>query len=172
MKVIDNFLSKPDFEKIQSQMLSNSFPWFYNENVSEPRERTSIEKEMFQFFHPFYYYWEWCSNYKSLVMPVLEELNVLTPLRIKANLTFKMSDNYETGYHYDYSDGCIPKFNIALLYLTTTNGPTKFENGDVCDCVENRLVLFDNTIKHTGVMATDSKRRVVINFNYIDTDGL
>jgi hypothetical protein len=83
-----------------------------------------------------------------------------------------MSDNYETGYHYDYSDGCIPKFNIALLYLTTTNGPTKFENGDVCDCVENRLVLFDNTIKHTGVMATDSKRRVVINVNYIDTDGL
>jgi hypothetical protein len=167
MEIIDNFLPEEQFKLIQNHLLSDSFPWFYTEILKDE------PSEMFQMVHPFYYNWEWWSNYRDLVSPVLKQLNVFTPLRVKANLTFRASDNLETGYHYDYDqDKKLPKFNIALFYITTSNGPTKFENGNVCDCVENRLVLFDNTIKHTGVMATDSKRRVVINFNYIDTDGL
>ena len=42
----------------------------------------------------------------------------------------------------------------------------KFENGEKIESVENRLVIFDSTIKHTGTTSTDTKFRSVINFNY------
>ena len=31
---------------------------------------------------------------------------------------------------------------------------------------ENRLMIFDGRLKHTGTTPTDSKKRVVINFNF------
>ncbi len=111
--------------------------------------------------------WEWQSQYRNLVAPVLNRLDVLTPLRIKANLTFKMDDNYESGWHHDYeAAGKIQDHNTAIYYVTTSNGPTLFEDSKV-ECVENRLVLFKNKDKHCGTYATDAKERVVINFNFL-----
>ena len=54
----------------------------------------------------------------------------------------------------------------SVYYLNTNNGYTLFEDGKV-DSVENRMVTFNLNTKHSGTTATDTKRRVVLNFNYI-----
>ena len=47
-KVIDNFLPKDDFIKLQSQMLGYYFPWFYNDYIHH------IGDGQFQYIHIFY----------------------------------------------------------------------------------------------------------------------
>jgi hypothetical protein len=97
----------------------------------------------------------------------MKKLNVLVPLRVKANLTFKMDKNYQSPYHVDMNvDNKIQKNKTAIFYVTNSNGSTIFKNGKKFECVENRLVLFDNCEQHAGTFCTDVKRRVVINFNF------
>ena len=38
-------------------------------------------------------------------------------------------------------------------------------------CEENKFVEFDSNLEHTGVFATDSNRRIVLNLNYIKNDS-
>ena len=33
-KVIDNFLNKKDFKKIQERLLAKDFPWYYTPNIT------------------------------------------------------------------------------------------------------------------------------------------
>ena len=33
---------------------------------------------------------------------------------------------------------------------------------------ENRIVIFDNNLKHTGTTCTDTNRRVVMNINFYE----
>ena len=35
------------------------------------------------------------------------------------------------------------------------------------DSVENRILIFDTDISHKMISATDTKRRIIINLNYI-----
>jgi hypothetical protein len=35
------------------------------------------------------------------------------------------------------------------------------------DSVENRILIFDTDISHKMVSATDAKRRIIINLNYV-----
>ena len=65
-------------------------------------------------------------------------------------------------YHNDFQFDC-----HTIFYLTNSNGPTKFENGEEVDCVKHRLVVFPSHMKHVGFSCSDSFRRVVININYL-----
>lgn len=163
MQIFDDFLEPGEFNQMQRVFLSEEFPWFYNNNVVCGQGN----RDLFQMCHTFYYAWEWRTDYRNLIAPVVNQLDILQPLRIKANLTFKMDKNYEGGYHIDFNaKDIIQKNKTAIFYVTTTDGPTLFEDGTKCDCVENRLVLFDNGIQHSGTFATDAKQRVVVNFNF------
>jgi hypothetical protein len=41
------------------------------------------------------------------------------------------------------------------------------ETGDKIESIENRLILFPNDLLHTGITQTDTKVRVLINFNFV-----
>lgn len=178
IEVFDDYLPKEMYQKTRDVLLGDTFPWFYCDRVLDPQDPYSVSgddaKNIFQMTHTFYYQWEYCSAFGPLVTPIMEHMNIFQPLRVKANLTYKADQNYETGWHIDFKLGGKPqKCKTALLYFTTTNGPTKFKSdGDdiVVDCVENRLVVFDNCDEnlHCGTMATDELRRVVINFNWFE----
>ena len=50
--IIDNFLSKEDFNNIKTRMVdSNQFPWFYSNIVDDSND--------FQLVHSFYDFWNW-----------------------------------------------------------------------------------------------------------------
>ena len=157
MIVKDNFLSEKEFKELQDLMLSQAFPWYYNDGVNEPSE-----ENLFQFTHMFFGgCFSWSSNYEMIVKLFKEKLDVKCFIRIKANLTTITQKPVEQGFHTDLNDN-----TTAIFYLNTNNGYTEFENGKIVNCVANRLVEFDSNIKHQPITSTDSKRRVVINFNY------
>ena len=50
--------------------------------------------------------------------------------------------------------------------MNSNNGYTYFENKEKVKSVANRLLKFDNIMKHSGTTCTDENQRVVININY------
>ena len=81
------------------------------------------------------------------------------------NTYFKTFFHRSSDYHVDLTNGPIGQ-KTAILYINTCNGWTQFKKGGKVKCVENRMVIFDSNLEHTGFSCTDQKRKVVVNFNY------
>lgn len=163
VKIIDNFLDKEVFEKIQHVCIhSAQFPWYYNESV------VYSEKVLgrYQFTHIFYDDMSPKSNYYDMLIPIIDKLNVLSLIRIKANLIVRDQEIIEHGYHTDVNSCKINK--TAVLYLNTNNGYTLFRDGSAVSSVQNRIAIFNSDVEHTGTTCTDQNCRVVINFNYCE----
>ena len=159
MEVIDNFLPENDFIKLQSLILGEYFPWYYNDYVlTTPSNFTSLN---YQFIHLFYKDGIKSPLYLS-VEPFITKLKVKDLFRIKANLNLKTLNHEYGGYHFDpYMKG-----KIAVYYINNNNGWTQFKNGDRVNSIQNRMVIFDPRLEHSSVTCNDKKRRLVINFNY------
>ena len=155
IEIIDNFIPKNDFIKLQSVILSNNFPWYYNDYINR------VDDGEFQYTHLFYSATGETSYQLPLLNDCFEELKPKNLKRIKANSNPITSSHLKGGYHIDYSN-----MKTSILYVNTNNGWTEFKNGDRVDCIENRMVIFDSNLEHQGVTTTDQKRKVVINFNY------
>ena len=56
--------------------------------------------------------------------------------------------------------------NIAIFYVNSNDGFTEFETGEKIKSMENRLLMFDNKLKHFGTTSTNSKTRIVLNLCY------
>ena len=169
-EVYDNFLDPEIFSNMQDIMLSSDFPWFYNHYIVSKNikmDDPSMELYNLQFVHTFYRDNGPSSQHFNLVLPILEKMNPLSLLRIKANMGPATSTRIVSGLHTDYPS-TIPNLKTAVFYLNDNNGATLFENGEEVASVANRLVVFDNNIKHSGVSCTDTKVRSVINFCYFD----
>ena len=101
-------------------------------------------------------------------LPILNnpKLNCRVLIKIKLTLNPRRSTVMEHGFHVDND---LPKAKTAVLYFNDNNGYTLFEKtGEKVYSKENRIVIFDNNLKHTGTTCTDTKRRVVMNINFYD----
>ncbi len=168
IEIIDNFLPEELHTIIKNTMMGSDFPWFLlkykvGEGLIEetPLEDSRID---FQFTHSFYKNFSPQSHMFNLLVPLLDKLKPSALIRVKGNLTVYSEKNLDYHYHIDTEEHVQCK--TAIYYVNTTNGPTKFETGEIVDCVENRIVIFDNRIRHTGTTCTDEKTRCVLNFNY------
>lgn len=163
--VIDNFLDEKIFKDLSNLMLSDNFDWYYNNFISYENEKLDKNVQNYQFIHMFYK-----ENYGitghsfSIIEPILKKLNIKLLIRVKANLNPKTEVAKMLGsYHVD-SD---LDSTTAIFYVNTNNGFTKFENGDVVNCVSNRIVLFHSSLRHVGFSCTDKNLRVVTNINFL-----
>lgn len=157
MKIIKDCLIKEDFEKIVNTIYSPYFSWYRNNGVN-------FENDGFtQFTHFFYSDFTINSDNFNILNPLIKIINPLSLIRIKVNLITKTEKIIEHGYHYDD----IYKTSNAILYINTCNGYTKFENGEIVKSEENKLLIFDNNLKHTGSSCTDKNERILININFI-----
>ena len=166
IKILDDFLTKYDFENIKNKLTSNSFPWYYNDHVTDVKETNSSN---FQFCHMFYERHVPNSDFMHLVSPVMEKLKMTATARIKANLLLKTKEIKIFDYHKDFLWN--HKWWSAIYYINTNNGKTLFKNIDKeIESKENRLIMFDGRLKHTGTTCTDKKNRIVINFNFYNKE--
>ncbi len=160
MKVIDDFLPSSQFKQLQSILLRNDFPWYYDDCIVGGGDGK------YGFTHVFYCVdppWKGVgSDFYAFLEPCLIKLGTKNLQRIKANLNVKTLIHRKTGWHTDDYD-CN---TTALLYFNTNNGWTEFKKGGKVKSVENRMVIFDSNLEHTGVTCTNENRRVMINFNY------
>ena len=161
MEVIDNFLLEEQYETLASTMMNASFPWDYANSVVST-DLLCEEQYNYQFGHSFYYKYGFKSEYSKLIIPILEKINPIAILRIKGILLPRTETNIEHGFHQDNQY----KSKVAIYYVNTNNGYTKFADGGIINSVANRLVVFNSEDYHTGASCTDEKIRVAINFNY------
>ena len=161
-KVIDNFLDKEDFIKLQHPMLvENFFPWYF-QDTKDFEADTDEDLNQFQFTHLFFDKYK-CSQYFYLVEPLLNKLKVKSLIRIKANLNPYSPKLHKGYFHSDISYNSL----TAIYYLNENNGYTLFEkNNKKVKSEENRIVIFDAKMKHVGTNTTNRKKRVVLNLNY------
>lgn len=165
MKIIDDFLNENDFTNIQSTLMNDpSFPWYYNPSITYDKDINDKNSLDYQFTHLFYLDHSVRSSYYSVLIPILKKVAPLSIIRIKANLNPFSETQRLYGFHTDLEDD---RVHTAIYYINTNNGPTKFENGESIDSVENRFVIFPSKERHSGISTNDTRCRVLINFNFV-----
>jgi hypothetical protein len=167
MKIIDNFLDEQNFLALKNVLLGSNFSWYLN-SIKVKNKTTINAKFNYQFVHAFYTDHAPKSQYIELINPIISALNPSALLRIKANLTPSTDKIIEYDYHRDFETPHRFDGMTAVFYVNTNNGYTIFENGEKVSSVENRMVIFDSNILHTGTTCTDEKVRCVLNFNYYE----
>lgn len=155
MKIIDDFLDKESFKKIEKLFTSDNFPWFYNDKVNIFDEETYFTHLIYIDFIP-------NSSFYNDVSNIFLKLKAKSLIRIKANLYLKTKKIITHAQHVDYD---FPHKG-AIFYINTNNGKTILEDGTKVDSVANRMLFFDSSKKHSSTTCTDKKIRLNINFNY------
>jgi len=173
IRVIDNFLSNEEFEFLTNNL--KGVNWTYADRVASPHDEevSCDEKYDWQMIHVFYDHPFHISENVNLLQPLIDKIHPVMMYRAKLNLNPVTDKIIEHGYHRDYGHEEYGKnFMSAVFYLNSNNGYTKFENGDSVTSVENRLVTFPSTMKHTGSTCTDVKNRLVLNLIFIPGDPI
>ena len=167
IEIYDNFLDKTVFEKIQSEVMSYTFPWYFNDFVVQESDSSNLQN--FQLVHNVYQHGVPVSVAYDALSPILDKLEYYSLLRVKINCNFYTESNFEHGMHTDARD--LPehmKAKTAVFYFNTNDGYTKIEStGEKIESLANRAIVFDARERHTGSTPTNVKRRVVLNVNYI-----
>jgi hypothetical protein len=155
--VIDNFLDTDYFNHLKHIIMKDSFPWFFQATVAEHERDTD-----FYFTHLIYDENKINSNFYNELAPLINKLNLISLLRIKANLYPNLNKEIINLSHVDSSTS----HKGAILYINTNNGYTILDNSIKINSVENRILLFDPSMPHQSTHCTDEKCRININFNY------
>ena len=154
MKVIDNFLDQDSFNHFKNIITGQYFPWYFNNQ----KVLDDNHLDNYQFVNTF--------KDGNTAMPLLdvfkEKLNVSNFLRAKLNCTTRTNKIFEFKSHRDLDVNCL----VSIFYVNSNNGYTKFENGQKIESIENRLITFDNSLKHNGTTSTNSQTRIVLNLCY------
>ena len=167
-EVIDNFLPEGEANQIKYTLMNDEyFPWYCNHTVVDRIHEDFLEN--YQFTHTFYKDYTPVSSYMALVAPLVEKINPLAIMRIKANLGPIRQTRVEFPYHTDFK-GVEFGTKTAIYYVNTNNGVTILKDGTEIESVANRLVIFDQNIPHTGTTCSDQKFRCLINLNYINRE--
>lgn len=154
MKVIDNFLDQDSFNHFKNIITGQYFPWYFNNQ----KVLDDNHLDNYQFVNTF--------KDGNTAMPLLdvfkEKLNVSNFLRAKLNCTTRTNKIFEFKSHKDLDVNCL----VSIFYINSNNGYTKFENGEKIESIENRLITFNNNLKHNGTTSTNSQTRIVLNLCY------
>jgi len=165
IEVIDNFLKEEDFVKIEESFLSSDIPWYHYDFKVSPDES---EKNIFyesQMVHLIYNEMT-PSHMYPLIIPAVRKLKVASLIKAKANLTSAWHKVEKFSVH---TDNPYNNCKTSILYVNSNNGKTEFpETNESIESVRNRMVIFPSGTPHLGTTHTDSKIRVVINFNFFD----
>jgi len=163
-RVVDNFLPYSDFCEIRDALLSPNFPWFYGVVVEDDAiiEDIFATQYNFQFTHLFYTKDNANSQHFYNLKKLIDKIDPISLVRIKANLSPKTDKIIEYGYHTDFEN-----IISCVFYINSNNGYTKFKNGTTIESVENRALFFDSNLLHTGTSCTDQNIRIAINLNFV-----
>ena len=160
--IIDNFLSKEEFNPLTDLVLNN-FQWKYINYVDY-----ADDEDKFQFIHRIYEDKKLFSPFHEIFNPIWNKIRPKEIYRVKANLLIRTPEIVPNRFHIDIRENWreIP-YTTSIFYVNTNNGYTEFEDGTKIESVANRFISFPVETKHRGTSCTDENIRVVINFNYL-----
>jgi|TARA_B100001996_G_C18397878_1_gene491729 hypothetical protein len=165
-QVIDNFLSYPQYKQLKEVMTSSDFPWYFTPYVASTTPEQNNE-DAYQFVHPFWMNKMGFYNPNTdKISDILMKINPQVLLKCKANLQPKSHNVRPHEWHTDFTPP-LADWTTAIYYMNDNNGYTEFKDGDIINSVANRIVFFNGLNEHRGTTCTDTKARIVINFNFI-----
>tara|TARA_Y100001938_G_C7894578_1_gene331475 strand:+ start:41 stop:523 length:483 start_codon:yes stop_codon:yes gene_type:complete len=158
MQIIRNFIKNQKVLNELTALLSGcDFPWYYSNVVGDKKDTKD-----FYFFHHLYENNKQLSPFfNQVASPILGRLNYNYLLRARTNLYTLHSEHIPSTWHTDDKE----PHTVALFYLNTCNGYTIFKDGTKIKSEANKIVIFNGNTYHSSVTQTDTKRRIVINFN-------
>ena len=163
IQVKDNFLPQTEFDSLQKIILSDDFPWFYQDLITDDDD----PKRYYYLTHGVYKEPGMASNFFYLFENFLKLIKSNSIIRIKANLYPSSKIKRRHRFHQDF----LFKHKACILYINDNNGETCFKqkNGTIKKVLPkpNRVVFFNGHEPHCSSTCTNSKRRVNVNFNYI-----
>ena len=163
-KVIDNFLNDDDLNDIKDNLFKS--PLYYQKTVAGMNDSDSYWD--FYFSDVLYIHHKPRSdvfdNVYNMFIPKFQKYGTFKSLlRIKLNFYPHTETLKEHGPHVDYDFSCYG----AIFSLNTCDGFTRLNDGTKIDSVENRLLVFDPSLKHNSTTTTNSSGRWNINFNFL-----
>ena len=185
MKVIDDFVPENIWPKIRDEVMTphSAFPWHFVPNTVQDYLLNVNSLDAYQFVHTPYTVMTSEDNPSipqgaatpaferrsfELFRPILEnpKLNCKVLIKLKLNLNPRRSKIMEHGFHVDND---LSRAKTAVFYFNDNDGYTIFEKtGEKVYSKENRIVIFDNNLRHTGTTCTNTNRRVVMNINFYE----
>lgn len=168
---IENLLSEPLAVDIRNALMSDLFPWYFNDSVVNENSKVL---SAFQFTHVFFKQEKgWVSSFSPLVQAMLHEagiklgISVDQVVRIKANLmTLSGYGPHISNIHQD----CTEEGSMSLLYyVDDSDGNTIILDKEKQYIVQqvppkrNATIFFDSRTWHSSSPPQKNKRRVVIN---------
>jgi len=163
MKIIDNFINQSLFDQLKDTMYSDSVAWFCKSGTVD-----KSKKDVIWFSHCLYNDFKPDSNIFNFMPEFIEKLNISSFIQVRANLSLKTEKDVKTTWHTDYD---YKNSKTAIFYFNTDSTGTcfKIKNKEkIIKSKENRIVIFDGSIKHCAYLNNKSEKRVVINFNYYE----
>ena len=160
LRKIDNFLPREEFEVLQKEIISDTFPIYFQNCVTDDEETQSIKNV--NFIHLIYNNNLSTSSYYKMIDEILfSKLKIRSLIRSKVNCYPRTDQIIEHPWHTDTPY----KHTGMLFYLNTCNGETRFGEESV-QSKENRIVFFDPSKIHASTSCTDQKCRWNIIANY------
>tara|TARA_R100000742_G_C4278572_1_gene101596 strand:- start:3053 stop:3559 length:507 start_codon:yes stop_codon:yes gene_type:complete len=164
-KIIENWLPKDIFDKVQSDIVWNpEFPVTLSNRVVREEEKESN----WYATHLFYDMDIPCSHYWTVIdeffLGKFRQMNICRSfIRAKLNFYPNTGDMIEHPQHIDYDF----EHTAAIFSLNTCNGFTRLDDGTKIDSVANRIFFFNGSTMHNSTTCTDEPARFNINFNFL-----
>ena len=168
--VQDNFLDKDYFQELKNIVFSRKFAWYMFGVIYENPSGVALTKgdptNDYQMVHIAFDWHQITSSFYHNLQPMFDAMGLYACHKVKINLLKREEKIIEHGLHIDIIEA--PENNLtSVFYMNTNNGYTKFETGEKVESIENRLVTFPSSLKHTGTTNNcDAQYRCVMNINW------
>ena len=160
----NNFLEDKSFKGIKNFFFDEKCLWSYRPHQTK-NDNGFFAHDIFLNFQP-------VSTSFKLLKPLLKKLGIEEEdiIQIRANLLLNKPEHKYSEFHIDCKTN--KNFTTAIFYLNTCNGSTIFEKDNTeIKSEENKLLVFDGNLKHKAKSQTDTHKRIVINFNFINKEN-
>ena len=132
LEIHKNYLSKKDFKNISELVVSNYFPYYYQDYQVKLKKHP----EQQYFSHTVMMDGKMNSNYyEKLIIPFAVKLNIKDLIQVGVNFTVNQNKAVISDWHTDaineFKKRKIKKGKTAIYYVNTNNGFTEFENGTI-----------------------------------------
>ena len=172
-KIIDNFLTEEDFDVIYSTFFPkdldnpNNFIWNYQKGiVRDPKlGPTGYEDNDWIYSRSLYSSENGLifDKHYPIIKPILNKLKIKHLFDVRSHILVPTKEHIHHEFHIDREIS----HKVALFYVTTCNGFTILKDIAKINCIKNRILIFNGSIKHQSVTSTDFPR-CVVNINYED----
>lgn len=176
-EIIDNLLTESYLRDLQNYFLSQRGEWNYNDNLTGDESYAVLGS--FGLTMRLHWNQTFVDSYaatlsKALIFTALDKVIEITNIphlvvRARADMTLYNPLNHRHELHTDYPY----EHTTAIFYLNTSDGNTLLYDREgkelltEVEPIENRLLVFDGLLQHTGHSPSNHKSRTLLNINFM-----